>query len=785
MPRLPSADDLAGSRPSIRVAGGVTAARPSIDIPKLGGEAVGVAAVGEALAKTSVHFADVAKKQQEHEDTLRVEDAFNSLRESQLDLTLGQENGFTQLRGGDAANRDVLKDWTTRFDDQTKKLADGLGDDAQRERFRQRSAVARASFEGDILRHVDQQKKVYAENVYKGTIDLETRSAMANWSDPAAIGLSLTRIDNAVMQEAQRNGWSPEATAATRMHAVSALHSSVIGQALEAGDTDYAQRYYDETKTSIDPSQVKAIGRAVSEGVQKQVASGYQSQLIDNRNDRKALGALEQQVAQDPRLDDERRNILMGRITARGDRLDTLATHEADKRLRVLQRGIDSVNRLTLAGYEPTAEQMLPLVAAAKGTELEPEVRQMIAVANATRQFRLATPQQQEATITSIEAEVRKDPTKFDVTVVDRFKRIHDSQQREIRDDPTTFAVRQGLVNPDDPAGAPIDWSDPSKIGAQLQARFDLGRTLQARYQAPFKPLTKEDADLLSAALRKAPVEDKRKYFAALSTAAGTDFDGYKAVIAQIAPDEPVTAHAGILAGRGRLAADAGFSPEAGRAMNVADVILRGQAALHPDRKADGQPDKGKLWPMPKDADFEKLFQGYERDAFAGKPEARNGFFQTAKAYYAGRTIEAGDSSGVIDSGRWEEAMKVVTGGIERWNGKSLVMPWGYSRWQFKDGLYARIDDLVASGRLDQNANAGRLRDMPMESVGDGRYVFRSGDGILVDSTGRPVTVDFNTAIAPRAPGVREQRSREEMVRMGEEARPASASPFRSPTRPQ
>lgn len=752
MAKLPSADDLIGRRPGIVTGGAASAARPEA-IPHLGAEAQGILALGRSLGSVGQDIAVATLRERERYDDTRVEDAFNQLREKQLDLTLGEENGFANLKGGDAVNRPLLKEWTGKFDEETKRIEEGLGDDRQKERFRMRAGVAKAAYTGDIMRHVEHQANAYAQNVYKGTVDLETRSAMANWNDSNAIGVSLARIDNAVTQEAGRNGWSPEATAAARMHAVSALHASVVGQALEAGDPVYAQQYYDANKNSIDPSVVKTLGKNVSEGVQKQLATDYQSSFIANRNDRQGLAVLEDQVAKDPKLDEERRNVLLGRITSRGDRLEALAVHEQDKKVRMLQRQIDGVNKLTLAGYEPTAEQMLPLVAAARGTELEGEVQNMIGIANATKQFRLATPQQQEATITSLETQARKDPTKFDVTVIDRFKRIQAHQQQEIKNDPVTFAARQGLVGADDPAARPLDLSDPSKIADQLQARFDLARAMNGRYQAPVKPLTREEADTLSGQLKNGTVAQKSDYFAKLVIASGSDFDGYKAVIAQIAPDDPVTAHAGIMAGRARMSTDAGFAPNPGKASNVADMILGGQAILHPNRKEDGSPEKGKLWPMPKDEEMAKVFQSYERDAFAGKPEARNGFLQTAKTIYAFRTVESGDSSGVLDSGRWEEAIKLSTGGIDRWNGKSIVMPWGVSKGQFKDELYRRIDDLASADRLSKGVTASKLRDMPLESIGDGRYLFRAGDGVMVDKTGRPLVVDFNQSAAFRPSG--------------------------------
>lgn len=749
MAKLPSAADLIGSRPRLAVAGGVSAARPE-PIPRLGQEAEGILALGKSIGGVGEDVATATLREKERFDQTSVEDAFNQLREKQLDLTLGDENGFTKLRGGDAVKRPVLKEWGDRFDEQSKQIEDGLSDEGQKERFRLRSGIARASYVGDIMRHVNHEADQYAQNVYKGTMDLETRSALASWGDSNAIGVSLARIDSAVKSEAERAGWSPEATAAARLHAQSALHSGVIGQALEAGDTAYAQSYYEANKGAIDPTVVKTLGKAVADGVQKELANGYQGRFVGSRNDLKSLSALETEVAGDKTLDEDRRNVLMGRIGGRMDLLQNRAAHEYDQRMRTLQRQINDVNRITLAGYEPSTEQMLPLIAAAKGTELEGEVRQMIGTANATKAFRKSTPQQQEATITALEAQARKDPTKFDVTVVSRFKSIYANQQQELKSDPVSFAARQGLVAQDTAAAKPLDLSNPSQISEQLRARFDLTRALGERYQAPFKPLTKEETDTLVGVLRKATPDQKATYFAQLANASGDDFNGYKALMAQIAPDDPVTAHAGIMAGRGRLSTDAGFKPDPGQATNVAALILGGQSILHPNRKEDGTPEKGKLWPMPKDEDLDKSFQSEERDAFAGNAQARNGFLQTAKAIYAARSVEAGDSSGVLNSGRWQEAIRLSTGGIERWNGKSILMPWGMPKGDFKDGLYRRIDDMVGSGQIDPKL-AGQLKDLPLESVGDGRYVFRAGDGVMV--TPMPKFTAQGKPVLPNADG--------------------------------
>jgi hypothetical protein len=745
-------------RPTPQPSGGVARYRgeiPNIEAAGEGRMALGAADInaGGSLNKDAHELFHAYKVEQERADHLRAEEAFSKLRDAQLDLTVGPDNGYERLKGSQAVGRPVLDDYRKRFDDQVDLIGGSLATDAQKEKFRKAASVARMQFQEGLARHLVKQSDVYAKEVFDGTVKSEVHQATANWDNPMSVGLSIERVTSAVNDQAERDHWPKEYQTAVLQEKLGLIHSSVIQQALASNNYVYAHKWYETHREDVDVQTAKVLERAVEDGTQKQLTAGYTTQYLQLSDNAKGLETLHREVMADAKLDDTRKNILVGRIQTRMEVLANRAERQRAQQERVLTRAIDQVNSITLAGYEPTVEQMAPLVAAAKGTDFEPQVQQMVAVANATKQFRLSTPQQQESTITRLESEARKDPTKFDIKVIDRFKHIYAAQQQEIKQDPVTFAARQGLVGQDELSAQPLNLSDPTKLGPQLQARFDLSRAMAARYQAPVKPLTKEEADQLTGVLKAAPAAKKGQYFAALATASGQDFDGYKAMIAQIAPDDPVTAHAGIMAGRGQLSTTAGFEAEPGKATNVANLILQGQAVLHPNRKEDGNPEKGKLWPMPKDADFDKVWQSYERDAFAGKPEARNGFLQTAKAIYAARTVEAGDGSGVLDSGRWDEAMKLATGGIERWNGKSVLMPWGYSRGQFKDELYRRIDDFAGAERLAPGTTAGKLHDLPLESIGDGRYLFRAGDGLMVDKDGRPLIVDFNAPLPFRTSG--------------------------------
>lgn len=711
---------------------------------------------------------------QDRLDTTVAEDAFNKLRNSQVDLTTG-EDGFQTKKGGDAVNGKLLEDYSGRFQQSQKTIADGLANDNQKAKFNARAAIAGVQFKQDILKHVYTEDQVYGKQVLEGTVLTETRNAQVNWDDPYAVQTSRDRIDMAIDNQVKKNGIPAEEAAAMRQKAFTGLTESVISSAVANGDSEYAQEYYDAHKDEVDKPTQAALLKTIKDGKQREIVNDYTTQFLGVRDDLKGLDQLYVDVGKNKNLDEDRKNALMLRIATRSDTVERRNQILQDQQLKAVQRGIDAVNANTLAGMPPSDEQIQPVVAAAQGTDLEQAARQMVGLAQATRQFRVLPPAAQEQFLNQAEANIRADPTKGDRTVLTHLRSIYDGQQRQIQDDPVSFAERQGFAEP-----SKLDLTQPATQGPALQERAALARTISAQYQAPLRLLTKEEKDLLSGTLKGMNVQAKRDYFGALSTAMGSDTEAYSAIMAQLAPDDPVTAIAGVYAGKG---------VQDDKGNQVADLILRGEAVLRPNRKEDGSPDKGKLWPMPTaqdEATMRRLFSDYERDAFAGHPQARSDHYQAAVAIYAAKSTEAGDASGVLDSDRWRESMRLATGGIDRYNGRSVVLPWGMTYGNFKDGVRDRIDAMEQQGQLPEGLTASRLRDMPMESIGDGRYIFRAGDGVLVKKDQGalvPVIIDFNkpAGVNPVAKTQISQDQLERAVRTADVTRPANVSPFRRP----
>ena len=379
------------------------------------------------------------------------------------------------------------------------------------------------------------------------------------------------------------------------------------------------------------------------------------------------------------------------------------------------------------------------------GTELEPKARQMVTFANETAKYRSLPPRAQEVYENELEARIRANPTPELIGFRDRIRAIGTNQRELVRTDIVSFGAQKGVADIQ-----PIDFTRIDAIGDQMQARLSAWRGLRAQYGGSSGPLMKQEAQALTDFLRNGSPQDKSQALGALSRTLSDDMEGYKAVMNQVRPDDPVTAIGGTYAAT-RARAPAGQTA-AGSSSSVSDLIFAGQQILHPKKKEDGSPDTGKLLPMPAEKDMRLTWDNYVRDAYAGNADARSAYYQTAQAIYMKLSVDAGDKdTSIMNNDRWKTAMQLATGGIETYRGKKTPLPWGMSLGDFKDGVSSRAGRLATSGLLDEKWTSDKLRDLPVEPTGDGRYVFRVGDGMVVNKAGQPVVIDFNES-APLPP---------------------------------
>lgn len=754
MPKLPSAADL-GARPVPQGGGAGIAGYGVQDTGSVGriveGAGRDVEGAGRVLRTTGGQLEAAGdelfkayKVEQDKFDAIRAEDAYSRLREKQLELTVGEQNGFTRARAANATKPGFYQDYDERFKAAAKAIDEGLDNDEQRQKFRLRAQASALQYRENLLQHIAREGDVYAKEVFDGTIKTETRLATAEWQNPRSVDAALMRIGASVDEAAKRFGWPKEYAEAQRQQAFGTVHSAVIGQALASHDFKYAKEWYDANRADVDAQTAKALEAKIYDETQRGLSAQYREQFLGIRNDAQAIDKLVAGVMADKTLDDARRVTIVGPMMTRSEQLKNeafrrqqaaaaAADREAQRTERIVEQGLNEVNATIRAGYEPDPKGLEPLLTRVQGNPyLTSLVERTMNLAAATRSFRLALPVEQEAMITKAETEMRAHPGKFDRQVLDAWKQIQSSQQRAVREDPITFGVRQGVLDPTKPAAAPLDLTNPTNLGPQLAARMDAARGMAGRYNVPVKPLTREETDLLRASLERASPESKVQYFGALKTAFGTDASGYMAVMGQLAPDDPVTAIAGSQAGRGYNA-------------NAA-LIARGQAYLAPKKDADGKPAGGKLIALPPEQEFERVFADKVGDAFAGRQEARSAHLQAWKAAYAALASDKGGETALktLDTTLADQAFEKVLGRAETWNGRKVVLPFGYTYGQFKDGMRLRINELRDAGAIDKNT-ADKLWDLPVLNKGDGRYVFFAGDSKVVDASGREVVVDFTS----------------------------------------
>ena len=751
MPRLPDAGSFAtGQNPN------ATSAVVGLQGPNEGamlagaqetvrqGQAVG--AFGEKLAaeqrQQEKEFEAKARIEQHRVDTLRAESQFTALREKELDLTYG-DGGYTKVKGTDALGKPVLQDYRKRFGDQVKQMADGLGNDQQKQMFLARAGVAGVGYQEGILRHLAQEGKIAQAEEFKGRVEVETRIAIANYNDPMVVAFSVKRIEDGVDTMARANGWTPDYAQAVRQEKLGKLHDAVIDQMIAANQLVQAKDWYQANKADVDVSTAKSLEAKTYDAAQRQAFNGYQSTYLGVQDSLPGLKQLQSMVTKDGKLDDGRKNVLIGRIQSQMQGIERRNEAAADRQQRRAETELNAMVTRIGQGWEPTNEQLGGLITMARGRpQLEGLINQVVGTANATRAFRQADPVVQERMVTQATVAVREGKAEPKVLAV--FKSIMEAQQTERNADPVTFSVRQQLVSPNDLAAKPIDTSNPAQMTPnQVQARMDLARTMAAQYRTPFKPLTEQERKLAVGSLANASAEQRKEYFRGLSLAAGSDYEGYKAVMAQIAPDDPVMANAGLFARRGYKDQQAGAA---------ADHLIKGISILRPDRKTDGK-GSGPLIPMPPSKEMDSAFTNYTRQAYSDSPDARNATFQSAQAIYASMTNDAGDrDTTVLDTRRWARAMEMATGGVIRHKGRQVVKPWGMPDGDFADGVHARMKSLEAAGALPERVRAGDLYDLPLRAAGDGRYFVMSGDARMKDKAGRPIVIDFNVPLPAALP---------------------------------
>ena len=279
MAKLP---DLATQeRPTPRPGGGIVSYRGPSGAETVAGEAM--VRTGATLERASGEIYQAWKVEEERTNTLRAEEAFTKLREKQLDLTLGPENGYVNLKGGAAIDRPLAQEWGNKFNQAAREIESGLANDDQKLKFKQRAQVSRLQYDEGILRHLSTENDNYAKAVTDKAIKTELTNVTASPASDEAMAFSLQRVDALIDKEVMRSGYTGQAAVEAAALAKSAVRDQMWTARVEAllyKQPMMADALFRANEKQITNPQVRLLLQAKTREVATGVSAGIEAQRV-------------------------------------------------------------------------------------------------------------------------------------------------------------------------------------------------------------------------------------------------------------------------------------------------------------------------------------------------------------------------------------------------------------------------------------------------------------------------------------------------------------------------
>jgi hypothetical protein len=247
-------------------------------------------------------------------------------------------------------------------------------------------------------------------------------------------------------------------------------------QLLEAGEAAVAARV---AAGVLNPDAAARLARGFRQDVQQADVT-----RLMGTNPAAAI-ALLNDTRQTPDIDADRRAALVNQALNRQDAMAARAEAAMARRERQVASAVQEFDGLLSQGIVPAARADAVL-AMARGTPLEPRVRQLIEDSRAVSAFSMASLPEQRRILEEADAR-RRGPNATDVDQANfaRLATIQANQIQGFQQDGLGFAVRLGTVEPQ----PPINWTDP----ATLQSRVAAAAGESARRGYAISPFNRED----------------------------------------------------------------------------------------------------------------------------------------------------------------------------------------------------------------------------------------------------------------------------------------------------
>lgn len=643
--------------------------------------------IAQGLNSFQRGFEVLAGKEREKVDTAAIMDADNKLTQWQQNALYAEDGGVYTKKGQGALN--ITNQTLEGFEQAQAEIGKSLSNDQQRARFAQIVSSRRNGLSNDLNRYEYNERQNYFGQVEQGQLETSLQGAALDYRDPAKVQGYRDKINAVLDSRAQRLGLSPEAAQAEKLKASSSLYSSVIAR--QAVDDPYlAQRTLKDVGASLSADDLVRAGGMIEGKIDRLEQKAEMARLRNEAKAERALGKINAQIAS----------------------------------------GIPATDEMWKAWGRQVA-----------GTPAQAEYNDLIKQEQATQQVLRQPLDQQAAYYSKLQADLQSNGgTVAQASNLARLGRAIETNAKMMADSPLDYYQQRlgGGVEPIDLNSGDLPAVLGDRVAAIQGMRQRFGPTVG------MKPLLPQEAKAISAQLEQMSPEQQSNLFGTLHSAMGDD-KAYVGAMQQIAPDSPVRALAGVLAGKQRTLTTGTnwFRPDdVVSSGDVAKTMALGESILNKS-KAQKAEDGGGKFPIPKQADFDLALSKQLGAVFAGQPQSYSLAAQAVKSYYTGAAAEAGDVSGQINNQLMKKAITATVGEVVDFNGAETVAPWGMPGDTFEQAARGRlVETMKAQGMSDRElASAGALT---LRQARDGVYYVMQGSQFKYGADGKPMMLDLN-----------------------------------------
>ena len=431
-----------------------------------------------------------------------------------------------------------------------------------------------------------------------------------------------------------------------------------------------------------------------------------------------------------------------GMIENKVDRLQQKAEMAQLRNEAKAERTLGKINAQISSGIPATDEMWKQWGSQVRGTPAQAEFNELIKQEVDTQKILRLPIDQQIAAINAKTAKLQTEGgTVTDATNLNRLSRAVDASAKMMSDSPVDYFQQRlgGDVTP-------IDLNSPD-LGAVLTDRVSAIQGMQQKFGSTvaMKPLLPQEAKQISAQLAEMSPEQQSQLFATLHSAMGDD-KAYSGAMQQIAPDSPIRALTGLLAGKQRsmITNTNWFRPDdVVTSGDVAKTMALGESILNKSKTEKGADGKGASFPLPKQADFQLELNKQLGNVFAGQPQSYQLAAQAVKSYYTGAAAEKGNVSGEVDRSLLRQAIKASVGEVVDFNGGETLAPWGMPGHTFRDVATERLVGTMKAQGMSE-ADIATADALTLRQYKDGIYYVMQGQQFKYGTDGKPLMVNIN-----------------------------------------